>query len=85
MSEQLLNLASWCIIWMVNTFIKYLLIIWSNFDERTHFCTREPRPVLGNPYSFMYSKVGPILLTHTVKVKELWNISEKDWLKLTNC
>ena len=28
--------------------------------------TRTWEPVLGNPYSFMYSKVGPISVTHMV-------------------
>ena len=51
MSEQLLNLAISCIVWMVNTFLKYLLIS------------------------------GAILKTIFCQVKEL---SEKDWLNLSN-
>ena len=31
--------------------------------------SKEPGPVLGNPYSFMYSKDGPISVTHTVRLR----------------
>ena len=39
-----------------------------NLDPYSGTWTRtwEPGPVLGNPYLFMYSKVGPISVTHTV-------------------
>ena len=50
-------MAVYCIVWMVNTFLKYSLIS---------------------------GAILKIYFAIFCQVKELWNISEKDWLNLSN-